>query len=181
MMKKVFMALLVLVLATGATATTAFARPWEPPATPDEAGTGLLSLNMDINASEVIADYTAAAVADLTGLTVEEIQSRLDAGETIGDILLSLGYDPTEIQTLVQDLREQALWAAVEDGVLTEEEVAFLLEHSQAQNQYTYRNSHQNCTTLDNGTMDCTPSTPQYGSGAGSDDTRGHNGRGGGH
>ncbi len=180
MTKKVLMVLLVLALVTGATTTAAFARPWEPPAAPEETGTGLLSLNMDINASEVIADYTAAAVADLTGLTVEEIQSRLDAGETISDILLSLGYDPTEIQTLVQDLREQALWAAVEDGVLTAEEVEFLLEHSQAQNQYTYRYSHQNCTTMDNGTMECTPETPQYGSGAGTDD-HGRNGRGGGH
>ncbi len=180
MTKKILMALFVFALATGATATTAFARGGYPPERPDvspagvEPGTGLLSLNLEINASDVINDSLAAAAADLTGLTVEDIQARFDAGESLSDILLSLGFDPAEVPTLVQDLREQALWAAEEAGLLTADEVTFLLEQGQTQNQHGYG---YNSTACDG--TDCVPVMPQDGTGFGATTSHGHFGRGG--
>ncbi|NPA92349.1 MAG: hypothetical protein GXO56_01540 [Chloroflexi bacterium] len=188
MTKKILMALFVFIVATGATATAAFARGGYPPARPEtlptdiEPGTGVLSLNLDINASDFLNTYLATAAADLTGLTADELQARLDAGESLSDILLSLGYDATEVPTMVQDLREQAIWLAVDAGLLTADEATFLLEQGQAQTQnqhgYRYSDSTDTCTTVD-GITECVPVAPQDGTGFGADATHGHFGRGG--
>ncbi len=190
MTKKILMALFVFVVVTGATATTAFARGGYPPVRPEtlptdiEPGTGVLGLNLDLNASDFLNTYLATAAADLTGLTVDELQARLDAGESLSDILLSLGYDATEVPTMVQDSRAQAIWLAVDAGLLTADEASFLLEQGQAQTQdqygygYRYSANANVCTPVDEGT-ECVSVAPQNGTGFGANVTHGHFGRGG--
>jgi len=92
---------MVLALAFGA-ASPAFAQGGDHP----ERGDGPLS------------EYLIAAYADATGLSVEEVQSRVVAGETLKDIAASLGYSD-----LKGTVGSNALAMAVSAGAITQEQV----------------------------------------------------------
>lgn len=77
----------------------------------------------------LLHDYIVQAFADATGLTVEEIEARLVAGETLNDIAVSLGMTLDEFRTLIIDVRTVALNAAVADGVITQEQADWMLDH----------------------------------------------------
>lgn len=69
------------------------------------------------------------AVADATGLTTDEIESRLDAGEHLVDIALDAGLTEEAFFDLMAETREAFLEEALENGWITEEHFAWMLEH----------------------------------------------------
>lgn len=68
------------------------------------------------------------AFSDVTGLSVEEIESRHDAGETMWDIAADAGLSEDEVYELMLAARETALEDAVENGWVTEEHAEWMLE-----------------------------------------------------
>jgi hypothetical protein len=78
----------------------------------------------------LLHDYMVQAFADALGLRPDELEARLADGETMSAIALAEGLSLEEFQSLWAETREQALAAAVEDGVLTREQADWMLQHA---------------------------------------------------
>ncbi len=78
----------------------------------------------------VLQPYMDQALADVLGITVEELQALQDAGISLGLYAQSLGMSQEDLQALLTDVRETAIEAAVADGVLTPEQADHILSHA---------------------------------------------------
>lgn len=115
-MKKTILVLLLTVLALGAFGGgVVLAQGQQPPAT--GYGPGWMY------------QYMVEAMADVVGLPVDEFTARHAAGETFYQIALSKGFKAEEIPALMQTARTKALEAAVADGVITQEQAAWMQSH----------------------------------------------------
>lgn len=76
--------------------------------------------------SDVLHDYLVTAWAQQLGLTVEEVQTRLDKGETVAQIALAQGKTFEEFRSLMVTVRSQAIDQALADGKLTQEQADWL-------------------------------------------------------
>jgi Spy/CpxP family protein refolding chaperone len=72
-------------------------------------------------------EYMEQAFAGALGLTEEEIEQRLEAGETMWQIAEDLGYSQEEFGELMVTARTKALNQAVETGVLTREQAEWMI------------------------------------------------------
>jgi len=68
-----------------------------------------------------------AILADVLGLTVEELEAELGEGKTLRDLAEELGVDMDEVWDALQEAREAALQQAVEEGTLTQEQADRML------------------------------------------------------
>ena len=73
-------------------------------------------------------EYMHAAFAQALGITEEEFETRMYAGETLWDIADSLGLEAEEIAELHTQARLEALELAYEDGFLTQEQYEWMQE-----------------------------------------------------
>ena len=69
-----------------------------------------------------------SVIADLLGITVEELQEALEGGATVRDLLDEAGIDAETVQQALEAARIEAIEQAVEDGELTQEQADRLLE-----------------------------------------------------
>jgi len=75
-----------------------------------------------------------AAFSVSVGVPVEEIETRLTAGETLADIAASKGFTVTEFQTMLKDAHDKAIAAAVLSGDLTQEQADWMLSRGNRMN-----------------------------------------------
>jgi hypothetical protein len=75
----------------------------------------------------LLHDEFVAAFADALGLTVDEINTRLDEGESLMQIILSTGLDFEAARTVFEDVRTQVLEQAVVDGIISQEQADWML------------------------------------------------------
>jgi len=80
----------------------------------------------NINLDGALADLVHANIAASLNLTTEELAARLDAGETISEIGLSLGFDLEAIREILAQARADALAQAVVEGLLTQDQADWL-------------------------------------------------------
>jgi len=71
-----------------------------------------------------------AAIADEIGLSVEEIETRLETGETLSAIALSQGVTVDEFSTIMIEARNLAIDQAVADGTITQEQADWMKTRS---------------------------------------------------
>lgn len=76
-----------------------------------------------------LQSYLVKALAEGLGISETDLESRQADGETWVAIAQAQGLTDEEIQTLWQDARQQALDAAVADGVLTQAQADGMIEH----------------------------------------------------
>ncbi len=81
---------------------------------------------LELNLSDELDESMHAALADAVGLTVSELEARLDAGETYVQIAISAGYTLDEAQELLAQARSEALAEAVAAGIITQAQADFL-------------------------------------------------------
>ncbi len=74
----------------------------------------------------LLHDAMIAAFAEALDLTVDELNKRLEAGETMADIALSTGLTLEDFRDLMVEVRTQVYDQAVADGILTEEQAEWL-------------------------------------------------------
>lgn len=74
-------------------------------------------------------EYMIAAFAEALGLTPEELETRHNAGETMWQIAESQGISQEEFGTLWTEARTAALEQAVADGVITQEQADWMIQH----------------------------------------------------
>ena len=88
-------------------------------------GTGV-PVEQSINLDGALNDLLHANLAVDLGIGTEELAARLDAGETISSIALSLGFDSALISDMLVQARTDALAQAVADGLITQEQTDWL-------------------------------------------------------
>lgn len=71
-------------------------------------------------------EYTINSMAQALGLTAEQLQARLDAGETMWTIAQEQGISAETFTQLMTQARTDALDQAVADGTLTQEQANFM-------------------------------------------------------
>jgi hypothetical protein len=74
-------------------------------------------------------DYMFLAFAQALGLTPEELETRRQAGDTLSDIVQEQNLTAEQFQELVTTARTSAINQAVADGVITQAQADFMLEH----------------------------------------------------
>ena len=70
-----------------------------------------------------------AAIAELLGISVEELEEAFANGETIRTLVEESGLDMVEVQTALQAARAEMLQQAVADGSITQEQADQMLNH----------------------------------------------------
>lgn len=102
----------------------ASAAPVTDPATGEQVGYGA---RMGIAIHEAGARL-ADIVADLTGLSVEDVEARRADGETVADIAESEGVDPAAVTDGALAARKAILDEKVADGTIDQETADLMLE-----------------------------------------------------
>ena len=82
----------------------------------------------------LLHDGMIAAFSVSVGVPVDEIETRLAAGETLSDMALSKGFTVTEFQTMLKDARDKAIAAAVANGELTQEQADWMVNRGNQMN-----------------------------------------------
>lgn len=77
---------------------------------------------------EYMHDDVFSAIADVLGLTPEELEARHEAGETLWDIAQEQGLSIEEFSDLLAQVRTDAINQAVADGVITQEQADWMLD-----------------------------------------------------
>lgn len=76
-------------------------------------------------------EYMEDAFAEALGISHDDLEAKLDAGETMWSIAQAQGLSDDEIAKLMVDARTKALEKAVADGVLTQEQADWMSQHMQ--------------------------------------------------
>jgi hypothetical protein len=76
----------------------------------------------------VLHDTMVSAFAQALGLTPEELETRLQAGDTLWVIAQEQGKTSEPFQEMMTTARTSAVNQAVTDGVITQEQADFMLE-----------------------------------------------------
>lgn len=76
-------------------------------------------------------DYVEQALAAKLGLTEEQVEDQLAAGKTVYDIALDNGVKQEDVATFLTEVHTEAFAKAVEDGVLTQQQADWMLQHMQ--------------------------------------------------
>ena len=74
-------------------------------------------------------EYMIAALAEALGLTPEDLQNRINNGETPYEIAQSQGLTDAQIRDLFDQSHDAALQKAVEAGVVTQEQADWMEQH----------------------------------------------------
>jgi hypothetical protein len=88
------------------------------------------------NGGGYLHTYMVTAFAGKLGLSVEDINARLAAGETMYDIAIAEGVKAEDLPALMVDVRTEALDAAVQDGVITQAQADWMKSHGFGQGGY---------------------------------------------
>jgi hypothetical protein len=91
-------------------------------------GSGMMGGPGMMNGYGWMHEYMVSAFSEAIGLAPEEVQSRLQAGETMWQIAEAQGFTDDEIAGLMLEAREAALARAVAEGVITQEQADLMLE-----------------------------------------------------
>lgn len=89
------------------------------------AGSGLIAVD---------EDAMHAAIAGALGISVDELEGALAAGETPATLALELGVDFAEVRAAMDAVHEVAIAQAVADGLITQEQADWILSHRGGQN-----------------------------------------------
>ena len=76
-------------------------------------------------------EYMIKALAEKLGLSAEELQTRIENGESMWDIARSQGLSDAEVTALMQDAHNQAIQQAVSAGLITQEQADWMNNHMQ--------------------------------------------------
>jgi hypothetical protein len=81
----------------------------------------------------ILHEYIINAYAEALNVSTIALEARLDNGETMAQIALSVGLTIDQFHTLMVDVRNQAIVQAVNDGVLTQVQADWMTQRSAGQ------------------------------------------------
>ncbi len=116
--------LLIVALAIAALSALGVGAVFAQDETPPFAGHGMM------NGVGVMHTFMAVEWAKKLDLNVNDINTRLAAGETMYDIALSTGVTAEEFPAVMSEVRAAALDAAVAANVITQEQADWMKSHN---------------------------------------------------
>lgn len=126
-MKKTLLIALILAAVAGlAVAGVAYAQGTQPP----QASYGPGMMGGFSSGYGPLHTYVVEAFAAKLGLTVEDVNARLAAGESMYQIALAEGIAADDIPALLTEVHTQAFEQAVADGVITQEQADWMQAHA---------------------------------------------------
>ena len=126
-MKKTLLVALVLAAVAGlSVAGVAYAQGTQPP----QASYGPGMMGGFGGGYGPLHTYVAEAFATKLGLMVDEVNTRLAAGESMYQIALAEGIADADIPALLAEVHQTALSQAVADGVITQEQADWMQSHA---------------------------------------------------
>jgi len=132
---------LVLVTAAFGSATSVFAQsntpenPWNANVDyPQGRGPRGGNDGLAIPGDEILHDEVIAAFSEVSGIPVADIETALDAGETLADMAVAEGFTLVEFQTMMDEAFEQALDQAVVNGDITQEQADWMKDRGNRMN-----------------------------------------------
>lgn len=92
------------------------------------AFTGVASAQTTQPAQGTLHDYMEKALADKLGISEADVEVKFDAGVSLYQIALDNQVDPADISTFMQEVRNDAINAALADGVITQTQAEWMLQ-----------------------------------------------------
>lgn len=134
-MKRIVLVVVLAALALGAVGIgVASARDNNPP-----RGHGMH------NGQGALHTFIVTEFARELNLNVNDVNTRLAAGETLRDIALSAGVSAEDFPAVMQTVRANALAAAVKANVITQEQADWMLSRGFGQGGGMYGQGNGNC------------------------------------
>jgi len=171
----VFSILAVALLAFGATSSALAAEPQRGGAgnshgngNQGDLGTGTgVPIEQNIALEGILEDLIHENLAIALGIFPTELAARLDAGETIIEIGLSLDFDLETLSEILTQARTDALDQAVATGLITQEQADWVASRGSQDPAASYGDAICDSTgdCLTDGTLQNTMSTNRYGGG----------------
>ncbi len=84
---------------------------------------------LDESVREAMAEAMIQALANAAGLSVEEIEASLEAGEKPHEIAAANGLDDETFKTVMEEALANFVEQALADGLITEEQAEMILSH----------------------------------------------------
>lgn len=78
------------------------------------------------------------AVAERLGMTYDELNAALQSGQTIAEIAAAQGVSLDELREIAREAMSNALADLVEQGVITQEQADWMLEHMQSMPMFNF-------------------------------------------
>jgi hypothetical protein len=126
----------------------AFAQGYGPGRNGTNAGTGI---PMEVT----LSNYMPAAMADVLGLSVDDVNAKLASGETFYTIALSMGYTTDQLPALMTSVRAEAIDLATAAGTISADQSSFLLGNQYGGNARGYGAGTASMYSAGNGTGLC--------------------------
>jgi hypothetical protein len=125
-MKKIIVtSLLVMVALVVLSTGVVFAQENQPPTQPRG--------QMQGGVEGPLHEYMVKALAEMLGLSTDQLEARLDGGETAYQIALAQGIAAEEIPALLSAARAKALDSAVAAGAITQEQADWMKSRGSGQ------------------------------------------------
>lgn len=96
----------------------------------------------------ILHEYMVAAWAEALGLSPEDIQARLDGGETMATIAEEKGLTLDEFRSLMAEVHNNAIDLALADGAITQEQADFMNERMQTMQENGFMPGAGGCGKL---------------------------------
>jgi len=103
-------------------------------------GRGHRGMGMPEAHNDYLSEYIQPALAEVFGLTPEELQARYDAGDTLWEIGVDQGLTLEEFQIKMHDAHADAINAALDDETITQEQADFMLERLSTSSNFGFGN-----------------------------------------
>jgi hypothetical protein len=108
--------------------------------------TGIASAQTAEEQVGTIHTYMVAALADRLNLTIDKVETRVNAGETMYAIALAEGIAQADLPAFLDEVRTAAIKAAVADGVVTQAQADRMIQRGlhQGSGMMSFWNSTHN-------------------------------------
>ena len=104
-------------------------------------------------------EYMYDAFAELFGLSVDEIETRIESGETMWQIAEAVGVTMEEFGEIMAQVRTEVFDQAIAEGVITQEKVKFMDQRMSQSQDGDFRSGYEDCMGI--GTDDSINRGPQ--------------------
>ncbi|MFQ5576005.1 MAG: hypothetical protein ACE5G8_03350 [Anaerolineae bacterium] len=129
--KIIGVATVVTVVAVAALSAVAFAQePDTPPFTPPWMNGDHPVGSRDFLHTEELEEAMHTAIAEALGLTVEEFDAARADGQTLWQIAEAQGVDLNDVWSAMNEVRQEAIQQAVDDGLITQEQADWMADHA---------------------------------------------------
>ncbi len=83
----------------------------------------------------IMREYTIQALAEKLDLQMEDVQSRLDAGDYLWQVALDNGITEETLPDFMQEIHEDAVALALADGAITQAQAELMLQRMAARHE----------------------------------------------